>query len=132
MIIINVELEDGLSTVQVEKIKDLLTMIRGVARVTGDESFQPANLNAPETRGSLVPSGRVPPQGQHQEIDLDDLNPGQKKHIISQAITWGSVHGKITLNILERLSPEEILNLATKFLGEMTDDEKDDIFREMT
>lgn len=126
MIILNVELEDGLSTNQVAKIKDLLSMIRGVAKVEGDELSRATVLNAPEPEGILVPSGRQKP-----ETDLDNLNPGQKKHIISQAIAWGSRHGKITLNILERLSPEEMLSLAIKFLGEMTDGEKDVIFREI-
>ncbi|MBT3225205.1 MAG: hypothetical protein HN590_04570 [Calditrichaeota bacterium] len=127
MTILNVELEDTLSGAQVAQIIDLLSIIRGVARVTGDESYQRAALNPPEPRGSLVPSGRP-----NQEIDLDHLSPAQKKHIISQAIAWGSRNGKITLNILERLSPEEMLGLATKFLGDMADDEKDVIFRKMT
>jgi len=124
MTIINVELEDGLSVDQVAHIMDLLRLIRGVAGVAGDESYQTVTLSSPEPRGTLVPSGR--PQ---QEIDLDHINPEQKKHIISQAIAWGSRNGKITLNVLERLSPEEMVSLATNFLSEMTDDEKDDIFR---
>ena len=126
MIIINVELEDNLSAAQVAKIKDLLSMIRGVAKVTGDESYQLATSNTTESRESLVL-----PQRQKQEIDIDNINYGQKKHIISQAIAWGSKNGKITLNVLERLSPEEMLNLAVKFLSEMTDNEKDLIFKEM-
>ncbi len=126
MTIINVELEENLSADQVAQIMDLLRLIRGVARVTSDEPFQTVTLSSPEPRGTLVPSGRP-----KQEIDLDNINPGQKKHIISQAIAWGSRNGKITLNVLERLSPEEMVSLATNFLSEMSDDEKDDIFRGM-
>ncbi len=126
MTIINVELEENLSADQVAQIMDLLRLIRGVAGVTSDESYQTVTLSSPEPRGSLVPSGRP-----KQEIDLDNINPGQKKHIISQAIAWGSRNGKITLNVLERLSPEEMVSLATNFLSEMSDDEKDDIFRGM-
>ncbi len=126
MTIINIRLEDNLSAAQVAKIKDLLKMIRGVASVSGDESYQLANLNTSE------PSGRtVLPSGQEQNIDLDRISPSQKKHIISQAIAWGSKHGKITLSDLERLSPEELMSLSTKFLSDMTDNDRDLIFGEM-
>lgn len=124
MIIINIELEDSLSAVQVLRIKDLLGLIKGVVRVTGAESYQLATLNSPEPGGSLVLTQR-----QQRQIDFDNINPEQKKHIISQSIAWGSKHGKITLSVLKKLSPEEMLGLATKFLGEMTDDERDVIFR---
>ena len=124
---INLELEEHLSAVQISKIKELLGLIKGIARVTADESHQLAALHTPESKGRLVL-----PQGQKQEIDLDHINPRQKKHIISQAIAWGSKQGKITLSVLERLTPEELLGLATRFLSEMPDHEKDVIFREMT
>jgi len=127
MTIINVELEEDLSADKVAQIMDLLSLIRGVAGVTSDESYQTVTLSSPEPKGILVPSGRT-----KQEINLDNINPGQKKHIISQAIAWGSRNRKITLNILEKLSPEEMVSLATNFLSEMSNDEKDDIFRGIT
>ena len=127
MVTINVELEESLSATEVIKIKDLLLLIRGITRVTGDESYQLAALNAPEPRRNMVP-----PQRPQQDIELENLDLRQKKHIISQAIAWGSKQGKITLNILEGLSPEEMLSLATQFLSEMSDSEKDAVFKEMT
>lgn len=127
MTIINLDLEENLSADQIAQIMDLLSLIRGVARVTSNESYQTVTLSSSEPKGTLVPSGRP-----DQAIDLDNINPGQKKHIISQAIAWGSRNGKITLNILEKLSPEEMVSLATNFLSEMSDDEKDDIFRGIT
>ncbi len=122
MTIINLELEAHLSAGQVAKIMDLLSMIKGVARVTSDEAHQMSTMNIPESGRNLVP--------QNQEFDFNNINPEQKKHIISQAITWGSKHGKITFNELERLNPEEMLSLATRFLSEMTDSEKDVIFKQ--
>ena len=124
---ITVELEDNLSPAQISKIKDLLGLIQGVRRVSGGDSHQ---------LGSLVPSDAggfsSQPQAPGQQVNLDSLNPHQKKHIISKAIAWGSKNGKITLSRLERLSPEEIMNLATSFLSDMTDREKDEIFKDIS
>ncbi|MCG8339227.1 MAG: hypothetical protein MJE63_32350 [Proteobacteria bacterium] len=127
MATITVELEDNLSPAQISKIKDLLSMIRGVARISGGDSQQ---------LGSIVPSDpggfSAHTQAPGQQVNLDSLNPRQKKYIISKAMAWGSKNGKITLNRLERLSPEEIMNLATSFLSDMSDREKDEIFREIS
>ncbi len=127
MATITVELEDNLSSAQISKIKDLLGMIRGVARVEGGDSHHLGSLVPPDPGGFPVH-----PQNPGQQVNLDSLNPHQKKHIISKAMAWGSKNGKITLNRLQRLSPEEIMNLATSFLSDMTDREKDEIFRDIS
>lgn len=129
MTIINVELEQGLSELEAAKILDFLSMIRGVSRIVGiseGNSPQQQTILPPEARGQMPP-----PQRQNPNINLDNINPAQKKHIIAHAIAWGSKKGKVNLDTLATLSPEELLALSTKFLGEMSDSEKDMVFKNL-
>ena len=123
-----IELEEGLSNMQVARIKDLLSMIRGVAGVEGGGNNYPQ-----ENMNHYPPPNQAqqPQQRQQQGVDFENINPAQKKHIISQAITWGSVNGKITFEQLERLNPDELLSKAIELLSYMTDEEKNIVFSEL-
>lgn len=123
MTIINIELEDNLSAVQISRIKDLLKLIRGVASVSGEKSHQLTTISNPEPLGNIGL-----PAEPKQSLNMDQMSSHHKKHIISQAIAWGSKHGQITLDDLDGLTPQELLNLSMKFLNDMTDSEKDRIF----